>query len=311
MTYRLYKASFIAGLSALLVWLYVDQVSLDFYPIIGYFDELRSLTDFWEVLSYSAFGNMFAGIPFEYSGVGDSYNKTMLLYVSAAALRALVVLYWVPVRYALFYLFTDYIILELNQARLSIALTFLFIFVQTNRIFPVLLAGLSHLSVLPILPLYYFKPKRLLIPFFVLVTLGAVLSAEFFPRYFAGEHGQGSGVPLNTVPYFAASGFFYYLLWRHRQYVHDFYFFLYFALLILVLTRFGFSTVYVGRVAELCWHIVCFRFLVCFSAAERGQNSSEMSKNRAQIFLAIACLIMFALGVYRVLLLDGNIWSYF
>lgn len=309
MASRFVRAFGIALLSILVVVFYVQDVSLDFVPITLYYDEIQRFRGFFEVLGYSFSGNMLAGIPFDYLVVGGAESKTLALYLVAAAIRAVVVLYFVPPRYAVFYLFSSYVILELNQARLSIGLSFLFLYIQLGGRLPLLLSGASHLSLLPILPLYAFKPRKLLIPFFVLVVIGVLLSANVFPRYFAGS--RGSGVPLNTLLYFGGASALYFFLWRRGCYVHDYLFFLFFTLLILSLTYVGFSTVYVGRISELCWHIGAFRFLVYFSALQSAGGDDAMTKNRVEIILWAGCFVMLVLGIYRFMLLSGNIWSYF
>lgn len=307
--YRIARAIGLCLLSVGLVIVFVRHLSLDFDPIVGYFDEIAKLRGFDRVVSYSFFGNMMVGVPLEYIIPGDSTQKTFALYVFAAIVRCLIFVYFIPPRYALLGLFSSFVTIELNQARLSLALSALFLFFQLGRTSFLGLAAFGHLSVLPILPLYYLKPKKLLLPFFVLVVGLVILSAEVFPRYFAG--GRSSGVPLNTFLYFGGAAYLYYWLWRQGQYTHDFLFYLFYAGLIFSLTFYGFSPVYVGRIAELCWHIVVFRFLTHFTLLLDSGGDAFISKNKAQIVVFGGCCIMFALGIYKVLLLDGNIWSYF
>jgi hypothetical protein len=309
LAYRFLRAFGVALLSLIIVAIYVQDVSLDFAPISLYFDEIREFRGFIDLFNYSLSGNMLAGIPFDYFATGTSDDKTLALYLAAAGIRALVVLYFIPPRYAIFYLFSSYVILELNQARLSIALSLLFLYIQSAGRASLILSGASHLSLLPILPLYAYRPRKLLIPFFILVVIAVLLSANIFPRYFAGSH--GSGVPLNTFLYFGGASVLYFFLWQQGEYVHDYIFFLFFTFLILSLTYIGFSTVYVGRISELCWHIGAFRFLAHFSNLERAGGNISMTKNRVNIVLCAGCAVMFALGIYRFMLLSGNIWSYF
>lgn len=307
--YRAVRSIWLSLFSVAVVVFFVRQLSFDFEPIVGYFDEVAKLKSFWDVISYSFSGNMVAGVFLEYLVLGDGVEKAMWLYALAAGVRCFIFTYFVSPRYAVFGIFASFVILELNQARLSLALSALFIFLRSGHRLGLLASALSHLSVLPVLPLYQFKFKRLLFPFFGLVVLLVLVSAGIFPRYFAGS--RGSGVPLNTILYFSFASYFYYWLWVRGEYVHDFMFFLFFASLIFALTHFGFSSVYVGRISELCWHISVFRFLLTFSGLIEGGGDDAMSKARAEVVMFGACSLMVVLGLYRLLLLDGNIWSYF
>lgn len=305
--FRLLRAFWLSTISTTVVVLNVRALSLDFGPIVGYFDEMAKIPGFWDRLSYSFTGNMVMGFIIDCLVPGDGVEKTYVLYGLAAFLRCMVLGYILPARYAVFALFSSYIILELNQARLSLALTALFVFFATERKGFLALAAASHLSVLPILPLYYWKPTKWLLPFFVVIVSLVVLSAGIFPRYFSGMHDYG--LPLNTFLYFSFAALLYYFLWRAGQYVHDFWFFLFFASLIFFLIGFGFAPVYVGRIAELCWHIAVFRFLRYYGTSRLIEYS--VSVNRADMFVATSFVCMVVLGVYKLLLLAGNIWSYF
>lgn len=305
--FRLLRAFWLSTVSTFVVMLNVRGLSLDFGPIVGYFDEMAKIPGLWDRLSYSFTGNMVVGFIVDSLVPGDGVEKTSFLYGLAAFVRCMVLAYILPARYAVFAMFSSYIILDLNQARLSLALTALFMFFTTRRRGFLALAAAAHLSVLPILPLYYWRPTRWLLPFFAAIVALVVLSAGVFPRYFSGMHAYG--LPLNTFLYFSFAAILYYFLWRADHYIHDFWFFIFFAFLIFILIGFGFAPVYVGRIAELCWHIVVFRFLCCYGTSSVA--TLPVSANRVDIFVAISLVCMAILGVYKILLLDGNIWSYF
>ncbi|WP_143247448.1 hypothetical protein [Agaribacterium haliotis] len=293
---------------ALLIAVVVEGVSLDFQPIVEVISVFREVEGVGAKLYWAFSGNTLLLFFLDLAFPGLSpLEQTKLLYVFAAFVRCFVLFLIFRPYAAVCLLFAFTWAFDLNQARLSVAFSFYLLFLVSKRPSWAVLAMLTHNLVWP-LALYRVVPKSLRVISLVGgLALIVMVVPIVFPRYLVVF--EGHQIPKNILIYVILALPIIWGLFRLRLSAPEIQVCggLFFALFFLV--RMGMSPVYLGRVAELLFHVtVVYMFLYATNIGYQKQiGRSVMVVQLFSYAMAVSILV----GLYQVATISGNIWRFF
>lgn len=292
---------------ASVVSFYVEDVSLDFQPIVDVIGVFRSVEGGGERLLWAFGGNILALFFLDSLFPWLSpLGLAKLLYFSASFLRCFVLFLLFRPLAALSLLFAFIWAFDLNQARLSISFSFYLLFLAMAERRYSILAMMMHNLVWP-LALYRIVPIRLrLVGLVSGLTLICVIVPLVFPRYLVVF--EGHEVPKNILLYvlFSMVTLFFFLNRRVRP--PDVEVCLGLFVVLVYLVSLGMSPVYLGRIGELLFHIsIVYVFLY---AGNRGYKQLVVGRSM-QVESLLSCFFCWVVGLYQLLTINGNIWRFF
>jgi hypothetical protein len=184
--------------------------------------------------------------------------------------------------------------LDWNQARFSIALSVYFLLPRKYQFLQVFI----HFALLPRLIFENFKTLRnffFIIPLFVLLIMETFSS--FFSRYFLPN---GDKFPTYSIVYFM---FFLIMLSLNKKRLQftlyqEILFAVVMLLTIYILILHGLSIVYFGRITEILLLVQVIIFIRNY-------------KLYNYIHVVVFRLVLFLVGSYQLMTINGNIWRFF
>lgn len=278
-----------------------EAVGRDFYPIVDTFFDLRRFDDFSVKLIYAARGNtvLIAAIDSIFQSI-DPLSLTHGLYFFAAALRFFIIVSLLGARGGVPLVAAYAISLDLNQSRLSLALSFVILYIYLNRNWIFFTSAFFHLSLMPYILFKKFPFALILAGIVAFGTVGVPLLKNIAPRYFVVfDH----TFPKNFFLYFILATSITFVMWRQGWEITFFRFGFALSFFIFLLWPLGFSPLYIGRIAEITLYLAVFSL-----GAYLKVETRRGIRSRYYGLLWAACTsVLF----YQLITLHGNIYRFF
>lgn len=272
---------------------FIADYSRDYNNIINSINfTIRNLEiDFLWIL-YHIRGNTILLMPFDIIKVINGENGAYLIFFVAISLRFYMAFKYLNFKTAVAFIFAFFWMLDWNQSRFSIAFS-LFILLSPKKNFIQLFIHYGLILRLIYERFTFVKRFYYLLPFLALFFVPFI--KIFFARYFLPSD---DGFPLYSLIY---SCFFILITSLNKNYssikrelIFGFSTQIFFLILIIA----GLSWTYFGRCSEI---------ILMISIANYIKNFKNQSMNTNVIFRAI----LFTIGFYQLITVNGNIWRFF